>query len=79
MNNYSRIKADYLIKSVLNHKTAYIFIRKRRNLDTFCICSFFIEPEKTYNGIKRYWLYKSKINIKTDDEEILYNKLKSEQ
>ena len=75
MNIYSRIEAEYLIISTLNHKTAYIFIRKRNNQDDYCICSFFIEPETEYKGIKAYWLFKSKINIYTNEEEIFYNRL----
>lgn len=75
MNKYSAIQADYLITSVVNHKTAYIFLRKRKNEDSYCICSFFIESKAEYKGIKVYWLYKSKININTKMEEILYNRL----
>lgn len=75
MNIYSKIEADYLIISTLNHKTAYIFIRKRKNQETYCICSFFIEPETEYKGIKAYWLFKSKINKFTNEEKIFYNRL----
>ena len=65
MNRYSSIKADYLITSTVNHKTAYIFLRERKRDDSYCICSFFIESQTRYLGIKAYWLYKSKININT--------------
>lgn len=75
MNRYSAIDADYLITSVLNHKTAYIFLRKRNKENNYCICSFFIESQTEYKGIKAYWLYKSKINIDTNEETILYNRL----
>jgi len=45
-NIYSSIDADYLIKSTVNHVTAYIFLRKRDiKSNCYCICSFFIEPE----------------------------------
>jgi len=77
MNKYSKIRADYLIISTLNHKTAYIFIRSRRGQDTYCICSFFIEPEKEYKGIKAYWLYKSKVSRISGNEEVLYNRINS--
>ena len=75
MNRYSSIKADYLITSTVNHKTAYIFLRERKRDDSYCICSFFIESQTRYLGIKAYWLYKSKININTGIEEILYNRI----
>lgn len=75
MNKNSSISADYLIKSVINRTTAYIFIRERRQSDEFCICSFFIEPKQPYNGIKAYWLRKEKINNITQDIFILYDRL----
>ncbi len=78
MNRNSSIDADYLIKSVMNRTTAYIFIRKRRASNDFCICSFFIEPKQPYNGIKAYWLRKEKINNITREIFILYDKLSIE-
>ena len=75
MNKYSNIDADYLIKSVVEHITAYIFIRKRKQGKGYCICSFFIEPQNEYLGIGVYWLYKSKIKLVDNTEEILYNRL----
>ena len=44
MNRYSSIQADFLIKSVINHQEAFLFLRKRSKEDTYCICSFFINP-----------------------------------
>lgn len=78
MNRNSLIDADYLIKSVVNRTTAYIFIRERRQSDDFCICSFFIEPKQPYDGIKAYWLRKEKINNVTRDIFILYDRLSIE-
>ena len=78
MNRNSSIDVDYLIKSVMNRTTAYIFIRKRRASNDFCICSFFIEPKQPYNGIKAYWLRKEKINNITREIFILYDKLSIE-
>ncbi len=76
-NIYSSIDADYLIKSTVNHITAYIFLRRRnKESNDYCICSFFIEPESEYNGISVYWLYKSKIDLSDGSESILYNRLK---
>lgn len=75
-NIYSNIDADYLIKSTVNHITAYIFLKKRNKKgDDYCICSFFIEPKSEYNGINVYWLYKSKIALSDESENILYNRL----
>ena len=75
MNPFSTIRADYLIKSTLNKITAYIFIRQRKKRTDYCICSFFVEPQNFYNGIKAYWLFKSKVNNVTNNIEILYNKI----
>lgn len=75
-NIYSNIDADYLIKSAVNHMTAYIFLKKRdKRSNDYCICSFFIEPKSEYNGINVYWLYKSKIDLGSGSENILYNRL----
>ncbi len=75
-NIYSKIDADYLIKSTVNYMTAYIFLRRRdKESNNYCICSFFIEPENEYNGISVYWLYKSKIDLSNASENILYNRL----
>lgn len=74
MNRYSAIKADFMIKSIVDHKEAYIFIRKRSKSDTYCICSFFVNPGVEYKGIRSYWLYKSKINLLNDAEEIFFDK-----
>lgn len=78
-NIYSNINADYLIKSTVDHITAYIFLKTRRKEgNNHCICSFFIEPENEYNGINVYWLYKSKINLNNASEIILYNRLNND-
>lgn len=75
MNLYSSINADYMIKSVVDHIKAYIFLKKRKHEKGYCICSFFIEPQNDYKGIGVYWLYKSKIRLSDSTEEILYNRL----
>lgn len=78
MNRYSNIEADYLIKSKYNNITAHIFVKKRKQENTYCVCSFFIESENEYRGINVYWLYKSKIRMSDNLEEILYNRLKKD-
>lgn len=75
MNRYSSIEADFMIKSIVNHKEAYIFIRKRSKSDTYCICSFFVNPGVEYKGIRSYWLYKSKINLLNNTEKIFIDRL----
>ena len=75
MNRYSAIEADFMIKSIVDHKEAYIFIRKRSKTNTYCICSFFVNPGVEYKGIRYYWLYKSKINLSNDTEEVFFDKL----
>ncbi len=59
-NPSSAIKADYLIKSTLYNRTAYMFLRKRSKGDEYCMCSFFMQPQNEYIGQKTYWLYKAK-------------------
>lgn len=78
-NIYSNINADYMIKSTLGHMTAYIFLKRRnvKNSD-YCICSFFLETDYQYNGINVYWLYKSKIDLHSGKETILYDRLKKD-
>jgi hypothetical protein len=78
-NIYSNINADYLIKSTVDHMTAYIFL-KNRNVknNTYCICSFFLETDSKYNGVNVYWLYKSKVNLDSGEEFILYDRLDDE-
>ena len=75
MNRYSAIEADFMIKSIVDHKEAYIFIRKRAKLDTYCICSFFVNPGVEYKGVRSYWLYKSKINLLNNTEKVFFDKL----
>ena len=75
MNRYSLIEADFMLKSIVNHKEAYIFIRKRSKSDTYCICSFFVNQGVEYKGIRAYWLYKSRINLLNNREDILFDKL----
>lgn len=77
-NIYSRIKADYLIDSSLLlgeppfPVKAYIFLRKRSKREEYCVCSFFIKPVSPYQGREIFWLYKAKVCISTQMEEIIY-------
>ncbi len=78
LNRYSKIKADFLIKSIVNHQAAYIFIKKRDKDTSYCICSFFINSRTDYFGIRSYWLYKSYVDTKTNIERVMLDKLKNE-
>lgn len=78
----SQINADYMIVSTVDNVEAYIFLRKRSsdpNNLKYCICSFFVNPIRTYNGAKAYWFYKSKVNLETNEEQIYYQKQPQEQ
>lgn len=77
LNKGSYIDAEYMIKSIYNHITAYIFIRKRNELmNDYCICSFFTDPEASYTGQKAYWQYKAKTHCPSGDTQIFIDKLK---
>lgn len=79
MNKYSSIDADYLIRSTVNYVTAHIFIRQRKNTNEYCICSFFIDSEINYNGIKAYWMIKTKMNNATKEVTVLLDKTKKSE
>ncbi|MCM1156398.1 MAG: PBECR4 domain-containing protein [Roseburia sp.] len=70
----SKIRADFFIESTLKDRgtTAYIFIRKREESDTYVIVSFF-EKHQVYQGINLYWMLKEKIS-KTVTVELYRNK-----
>ena len=51
------------------------FCRKKVLKGELMCSSFFIEPKSEYNGINVYWLYKSKIALSDESENILYNRL----
>lgn len=76
-NPHSRIRADFLIQSTISRQQAFIFLRKRANEESYCICSFFINPSIHYSGIRSYWLYKSCTNIKNNIEVIMINRLEN--
>ena len=76
----TQIKADYMIISTVNHVQACIFLRKRSsdpNDLKYCICSFFVNPIRKYRGAKAYWFYKSKINLRTREEQVYFKRQSS--
>lgn len=74
-NPSSVIEADYLIKSTIYNRTAYMFLRKRNKRDDYCMCSFFMQPKSDYYGQKAYWLYKAKECILDSSIEILLDRI----
>lgn len=72
------IDADFLITVDLNGDTYYIFIRKRRNEETYKLCSFFKKVQDC-RGDKAYWLYKEKIDTDTATSTVLYDRLSKEE
>lgn len=71
-NAQSKIKADYVIFSrrKLSYYGAYIFLRKRKENNNYCVVSFFKKGSIEYGGEKLYWMMKTKIN--ENGETILY-------
>ncbi len=78
-NMYSSIRADFMLKSTVNQKTAFLFLRQRTNDDAYCICSFFVNPQNEYYGARAYWLYKSRIFLENGEETVLYNRFLEEK
>lgn len=75
-NVFSLIKAEYLMKNRVEDKNVYIFLSKDKNEKYFCR-SFFLEAEKDYTKNQASWtlLQKKKIEISTQKEIILFNRL----
>ena len=76
-NAYSLIDADYLMKNNMENRNLYLFLSHRRGEYYFCR-SFFPETKKDYTKNQASWtlLFKKKINLDTNEEIILYDKLK---
>lgn len=76
MNKGSQITADYMIRSFYHGVNAYIFLRERSNKNNeYCLCSFFTDPLRSYNGQKAYWQYKAKTHYPTNTTEVLLDKM----
>lgn len=77
MANFSRIVADFELKNVLEELIFYLFIEKRDDSEKQYCKSFIQENhiDYTYGQTKMTLLYKEKINIKTGDIEIQYDRL----
>ena len=71
-DNYTLIKADYLISCQLSdsEKEYYIFIRKRTKENYYGIVSCFVRNNVSYWGGKRYLMLKEKITA--NNKKILF-------
>ena len=78
-NMYSSIRADFMLKSTVNQKTAFLFLKQRTNEEFYCICSFFVNPQNEYYGARAYWLYKSRVFLENGEETVLYNRFREEE
>lgn len=76
-NVFSLIQADYLMQSQYNLCDVYIFIDKVKNSNTHFCRSFFPKSNKDYTaGQAKYTLlYKEKINLKTGEGIVQYDKI----
>ncbi|MBQ9921443.1 MAG: hypothetical protein IJO52_04590 [Clostridia bacterium] len=80
MSSFSKIIADFELKNIYENLIFYLFIEKR-NCSEKQYCKSFIQENKidyTYGQTKMTLLYKEKINKKTGNSEIQYNRLPCE-
>ncbi len=77
MAKFSRIIADFELKNIYDDLIFYLFIERRNNSEKL-YCKSFIEERNidyTYGQTKMTLLYKEKINNKTNERIIQYNRL----
>ncbi|MBQ7054366.1 MAG: hypothetical protein IJN97_04010 [Oscillospiraceae bacterium] len=74
---FSRIIADFELKNIYGGLTFYLFLEKRNNSEKQYCKSFIQEGniDYTYGQTKMTLLYKEKINKRTGQSEIQYNRL----
>lgn len=77
-NVFSLIQADYLMQNRVENKNIYLFLSKNKDEQYFCR-SFFPEGKMNYTKNQASWtlLYKKKIKVSTQEEVILYDRLKN--
>lgn len=75
-NVYSMIDADYLLKNSVKSRPVFLFLSRKKD-DTYFCRSFFPQNKMDYTKNQASWtlLYKKKINTKTGEEIILYDKM----
>ena len=78
INAFSVIKADYMMKNEVQGKNIFVFLDKHKEEGKYFCRSFFPENKMDYSKNQALWtlLYKKKITLSTQKEDILYNKLK---
>lgn len=76
INAYSVIKADYVMKNVIDTKNIYLFLAQHKEEGIYFCRSFFPESKMDYSKNQAIWtlLYKKKITLSTGKEEILCDK-----
>lgn len=77
LKNFSRITADFELKNIYEALIFYLFIEKRSYSEYQC-CKSFINNnivDYTYGQTKMTLLYKEKINVKTGQSRVQYDKL----
>lgn len=74
LNNFSRIEADFLIKTAVGEQNLFVFIQKNNNNNYFCK-SFFPQGIRDYSLKQPKWtlLFKEKVNIAENTKTVLYN------
>lgn len=77
MTGFSRIVADFELKNIYEELVFYLFIEKRNRSEKLYCKSFIQESniDYTYGQTKMTLLYKEKINKKTNERIIQYNRL----
>ncbi len=74
-NPHSMISADFILKSSLNGENIYFFIQKKKD-DKYFGKSIFAQSNKNFDYIRGHaqcvLLYKEKINLITNEKQILY-------
>lgn len=73
----TEIKADFVMQNEVDHIIAYLFLAKRKESSEYVCKSFFPKGKKDYTkGQERFTLlYKEKINMKTGEAVVQYDKL----
>jgi hypothetical protein len=77
MNLYSRVDADYLMLHTINENIVYLFIDKLELYEKHFCRSFFPKENQdfTRNQARYTLLYKEKLNLKTQQRIVQYNRL----
>lgn len=77
LKRFSKITADFELKNIYEALTFYLFIEKRSYSD-YQYCKSFINNDivdYTYGQTRMTLLYKEKLNIKTGESQVQFNRL----